>query len=534
MSEVRLTGPIGRKGASDTYPTHDNNKGLESFFVKDNITGRNAIPNDIRGTKCTCFVIDSDGSGTPGIYYIDDTTDITDNSNWTFFQSGVVSGGIIYQGNWNANTNSPALSDGTGTSGYFYVVDTAGSQDLGSGSQSFVIGDWVIYDGGIWRKLAQAGNTNDWDTMINKPSSFTPSSHTHPISEITDLQATLDGKLPLDVIDVSELTTETDRVPSSGILSDHVNNTDIHFEIDDGAVTSNKVWSSSYINTKFATDTLTPDQINTLIAGASTYGIRFFANSVSDPKENYSASATNFDYLLETDTRDVYQFVSSAWVLRYNLDVASVVDDVTMGGATPSGAAIPSQNAVAGFVRNIDEINTHIDPEARYIKAERVDGDDDQFIIHLDAVNGTGYLRFSDDNNKLEFSNDKTNWRDIGYVLETTLSDAATVALDCLNIRDVEANWPLTTNDTITLNISNVGSGVIHISGSKSYIGDLTITLGTTNVVHRSLDGADFETSPQIVISGNADSYFEISAKVSPFLEGGKPVLYWLFNSNLT
>lgn len=36
--------------------------------------------------------------------------------------------------------------------------------------------------------------TLEWDNILNKPSSFIPSAHTHAISEITNLQTTLDGK----------------------------------------------------------------------------------------------------------------------------------------------------------------------------------------------------------------------------------------------------------------------------------------------------------------------------------------------------
>jgi len=64
-----------------------------------------------------------------------------------------------YQGTWNATTNSPTLADGTGVSGYFYRVNVAGTQNLGSGSQTFVVGDWVMYNGAIWQ-LAHTGADN--------------------------------------------------------------------------------------------------------------------------------------------------------------------------------------------------------------------------------------------------------------------------------------------------------------------------------------------------------------------------------------
>ncbi len=55
-------------------------------------------------------------------------------------------------GTWNANTNTATLVDGTGTSGDYYKVTTAGTQDLGSGSQNFAINDLVVYDGAIWNR----------------------------------------------------------------------------------------------------------------------------------------------------------------------------------------------------------------------------------------------------------------------------------------------------------------------------------------------------------------------------------------------
>jgi hypothetical protein len=57
-----------------------------------------------------------------------------------------------YLGTWNASTNSPTLADGTGSAGNVYLVGTAGSQNLGSGSISFAIGDWVVYSGTVWQK----------------------------------------------------------------------------------------------------------------------------------------------------------------------------------------------------------------------------------------------------------------------------------------------------------------------------------------------------------------------------------------------
>lgn len=52
-----------------------------------------------------------------------------------------------YAGTYNAVTDSPDIVSLGGVSGTFYIVDQAGTQDLGSGPIAFNIGDWVIYNG---------------------------------------------------------------------------------------------------------------------------------------------------------------------------------------------------------------------------------------------------------------------------------------------------------------------------------------------------------------------------------------------------
>lgn len=44
--------------------------------------------------------------------------------------------------------------------------------------------------------VADASGTSsvDWTSVLNKPSTFPPSAHTHPISDVTNLQTALDGK----------------------------------------------------------------------------------------------------------------------------------------------------------------------------------------------------------------------------------------------------------------------------------------------------------------------------------------------------
>jgi hypothetical protein len=70
-----------------------------------------------------------------------------------------------YKGNWNASTNTPTLADGTGDNGDLYRVSVAGTQDLGSGSITFAIGDKIVYNGtdAVWEKW----DTQDEVTSVN-------------------------------------------------------------------------------------------------------------------------------------------------------------------------------------------------------------------------------------------------------------------------------------------------------------------------------------------------------------------------------
>jgi len=65
------------------------------------------------------------------------------------------------KGEWDANANSPSLADGTGTAGDYYDVTTAGTQDLGSGSIDYTVGDVVKYDGSVWYKIDSVANILD-------------------------------------------------------------------------------------------------------------------------------------------------------------------------------------------------------------------------------------------------------------------------------------------------------------------------------------------------------------------------------------
>ncbi|MEZ0182654.1 pyocin knob domain-containing S74 family peptidase [Flavobacterium oncorhynchi] len=65
---------------------------------------------------------------------------------------------MIYKGMWNPNTNTPTLSDGTGVAGWVYKVSVDGSANLGSGTISYLAGDFLIHNGTKWERSAGTDN----------------------------------------------------------------------------------------------------------------------------------------------------------------------------------------------------------------------------------------------------------------------------------------------------------------------------------------------------------------------------------------
>jgi hypothetical protein len=68
-------------------------------------------------------------------------------------------GTLIFQGTWDASTNTPTLTSSVGTAGYYYVVSVAGNTDL-NGITTWTVGDWALFNGTVWQKI-EGGSTVD-------------------------------------------------------------------------------------------------------------------------------------------------------------------------------------------------------------------------------------------------------------------------------------------------------------------------------------------------------------------------------------
>ena len=118
------------------------------------LTGRPTIPTLVSqlandsGYVTTTYTLPTASTSVLGGVKVDGST-VNINNGVISISSGL-SGSVVFRGGWNANTNTPTLINGVGTSGSMYIVTVAGTRDLGAGSFGYSAGDLLVYDGSNW------------------------------------------------------------------------------------------------------------------------------------------------------------------------------------------------------------------------------------------------------------------------------------------------------------------------------------------------------------------------------------------------
>jgi hypothetical protein len=104
-------------------------------------------------------------------------------------------GALVYQGVWDANTNTPHLVSGVGTKGWYYKVSVAGSTNI-DGTTSWDIGDLIIFDGTTWDAVEEVapavdsfngrtGNVVLSSSDVTTALTYTPYNVTNPAGYLT-------------------------------------------------------------------------------------------------------------------------------------------------------------------------------------------------------------------------------------------------------------------------------------------------------------------------------------------------------------
>lgn len=101
-------------------------------------------PTTLSGYGITDGVSSSLLGSNSGIATLDSSGKITSSQLPSY-----ITGAMAYQGTWNASTNTPTLTSGSGIKGLYYKVSVAGNTNI-DGLSNWQVGDIIVFNGTTW------------------------------------------------------------------------------------------------------------------------------------------------------------------------------------------------------------------------------------------------------------------------------------------------------------------------------------------------------------------------------------------------
>ncbi|WP_408097051.1 tail fiber domain-containing protein [Peredibacter sp. HCB2-198] len=256
----------------------------------------------------------------------------------------------VYVGTYNASTDSPNISAAVAAAGTYYIVTTAGAQDLGSGLTNFDVGDWVISDGTNWSKVSVG--TNTVSNFNGRTGAVVPLSGDYSWSMLTKAAGKLTGSKLQEIADVditgiqdqdilqwnaSTSKWEVTSVPAPSIGAGTISNT----QIANGAIDSTKIVDGSIVNADIsATAAIDQSKISNLTTDLGN----------KEPK-------------ITAGTAAQYWSGSKTWQ-----DLNSAVIDSTLTGYSASAGAITSADSVLTAINKLSgNIGLSTASQANYV-----------------------------------------------------------------------------------------------------------------------------------------------------------------------
>jgi hypothetical protein len=110
---------------------------------------------------------------------------------------GLVSGAVVYQGTWNASTNTPTLTSSTGTKGYMYKVSVAGATTL-DGISQWNVGDSAVFDGTVWDKID--GIASEVISVFGRTGAVVATANDYTFAQLASKPTTISGYAITDTV----------------------------------------------------------------------------------------------------------------------------------------------------------------------------------------------------------------------------------------------------------------------------------------------------------------------------------------------
>lgn len=151
-SRVIVRDADGRAKVADPAVAADiANRGWTLAALTPSGVGLGNVTNDLQVRAALNYTAKGSPSAGDKMVILDQADGLPKMVDWNQLPPGGAGPGAAYLGLWNANTNTPTLSNGSGTQGDYYVVSVAGSTSL-DGISSWAVGDRPTRSATAWTK----------------------------------------------------------------------------------------------------------------------------------------------------------------------------------------------------------------------------------------------------------------------------------------------------------------------------------------------------------------------------------------------
>ena len=377
-------------------------------------------------------------------------------TTWTNYEAG-----LTYEGTWDANanttnglSNSPALLQGAGVSGHFYIVNVEGTTSLGPGLNDWHVGDWAVF-------LDEGGQPASWQKIDN--TSVLTGSGTDGVfarwTDATTINDSLMSQVGTEVIINGELkvkdTIQATTGPSSNLKLKGVGTGGIEIMSADG-VTDGKI---------------------TLNCSQNSHGI-----TLQSPAH---ASGATYTLVLPTTTGTAGQILTTAggsnsqltWTSPLGNVIQAISGPLTSGTIPIANGAYSVTDSIMSYAGTVISVNGDFSTQGLEVNKYLTDGT---------GSNGT-------DGQVLTSTTSGTD-KEILWVNASTIGDTYTLSAGSKSGSSVPLNLDAATGSDSVVNLTE-GTGItltqtsateITITGSAQGVtsvatGDAnTITIGGT------------------------------------------------------